>query len=218
MKKIAVILSGCGYLDGSEVTEATSLFIEFSRNDISYDVYAPNQSARPTPHFDGGLLEPAPRNCMEESARITRGNIRDLNELNPSRYDGLALPGGYGVAKNLSTWAMDGHKCSVNRKFKDVVLNFFSNSKPILAICISPAIVAKILSDETEPTLTIGNDPETIAEIEKTGAEHVKCSVTDFVSDRESKIISTPAYMYNAKPHEVFEGIQKASAEFLEMC
>lgn len=218
MKKIAVILSGCGYLDGSDVTEAVSLFIELGRNNISYDVFAPNQTGTPTPHFDGGMLQPTPRNYMEESARITRGNIRPLEDLNPAKYDGLALPGGYGVAKNLSTWAIDGYQCAVNAKFKDVVLNFFSNSKPILAICIAPAIVAKILSKETSVTVTTGNDTDTAAAIEKLGADHVNCNVTDFVSDRESKIISTPAYMCDAGPHEVFEGIQKATVEFLEMC
>ncbi len=218
MKKIAVILSGCGYLDGSEITESISLFIELSKNNILYDVYAPNKSIDPAPHLDGKLLKPSPRNAMEESARITRGNIRDLEELNPLKYNGLALPGGYGVAKNLSTWIHDGHKCSINKKFKDVTLSFFSNSKPILAICIAPALVAKILSSETRPTVTIGNDLDTISEIKKMNTDHVKCSVTDFVTDRESKIISTPAYMCKAKTHEVFKGIQKATLEFLEMC
>lgn len=218
MKKIAVILSGCGYLDGSEITESISLFIQLSTHGVAYDIYAPNQSSTPTPHLDGELLEPLKRHCMEEAARITRGNIKDLSDLNPSRYEGLAIPGGFGVAKTLSTWAIDGHKCSVNSKFRGVVLNFFSNSKPILAICIAPAVVAKILALETSLTLTVGNDSATIAEIEKTGADHVECPVDDFVTDRESKIISTPAYMCNAKPHEVFNGIQKATAEFLEMC
>lgn len=218
MKKIAVILSGCGYLDGSEVTETVSLFINLSKNKTAYDVYAPNSSSLPTPHFDGGLLEPIQRNALEESARISRGKVRDLAELNPSRYDGLAIPGGYGAAKILSTWAIDGHSCSVNPKVKDTILRFYESSKPILAICISPAVVAKVLSAETTPNVTIGNDKEIAAQIEKLGAEHIECRVTDFVSDRESKIITTPAYMCNAEPHEVFEGIEKATLEFLGMC
>ncbi len=218
MKKIAVVLSGCGHLDGTEITEAVSLFIELSRSGTAYDVFAPNQSSTPTAHFDSGLLQPTPRNCMEESARITRGDIRPLEELNPKKYDGLAVPGGFGVAKNLSTWALDGPHCSVNAKFKSLVLDFFSDSKPILAICISPAIISKILSKKTHLTVTIGNDSNTANAIERLGVDHVDCSVDDFVSDRESKVISTPSYMYNAKPHEVFEGIKKATTEFLEMC
>ncbi len=218
MKKIAVILSGCGYLDGSEITESVSFFIELSKNNILYDIYAPNQSFYPAPHLDGDLLKPSPRNVMEESARITRGNIRDLEELNPLEYDGLSLPGGYGVAKNLSTWMQDGHRCLVNKNLKDVVLNFFSNSKPILAICVAPIIVAKILCSQIRPTITIGDDLDTISEIEKMNIDHIKCNVIDFVTDRESKIISTPAYMCKAKAHEVFKGIQKATSEFLAMC
>ncbi len=219
MKKIAVILSGCGYLDGSEITEAVSLFVQLSKKGCDYDVFAPNTNFTPTPHFDGGLSEPSPRNSLEESSRITRGKVKDLTELNPSRYDGLALPGGFGAAKILSTWAIDGSMCSVNSKFKDLVLNFYRSSKPILAICISPAVLSKILSGEAENlSVTIGDDKSTAEQIQKLGAEHVECKVTDFVTDRESKVVSTPAYMFNAKPHEVFEGIEKATGEFLEMC
>lgn len=216
-KKIAVILSGCGYLDGSEITEAISTLIALSAQGVDYKIFAPKMNLSPTSHYNEDLLQPERRNVLEESARIARGHIQDIAELNPKHFDGIAFPGGYGVAKNLSTWAHDGAKCSVNPKVKELIENFYDSSKPILAICIAPTLIARVLGQTTSVTLTIGNDTATAAEIQKTGCEHVDCPVDDFITDREAKVISTPAYMYEAKPHEVFAGIQKAVAEFVEM-
>jgi len=218
MKKIAVVLSGCGYLDGSAITEAVSLLIELDKHQTAFDFYAPNINYSPTSHFDSGLLESEKRNALEESARITRGKIKDLSELNTNKYDGLAIPGGFGAAKHLSTWAMDGAACSVNGDLKKNILAFHSESKPILAICIAPVLLAKALGKDFAPSLTLGDDAGNASELEKTGADHVDCLVTDFVTDRENKLISTPAYMMDASPYEVFTGISRATTEFIEMC
>lgn len=218
MKKIAVILSGAGYLDGAEITEAVSLLIELGRANIDYDVFAPDKNFNAVPHSSHQQGDLGVRNALEESARITRGRVRNLDELSVNRYDGIALAGGYGVAKNLSTWAQDGAGCTVNKDFKKFLVEFHEQSKPILALCIAPAIVARVIGQVTSPSLTIGNDEATAKEVERCGADHVECSVTDFVTDRENKIVSTPAYMYEEAHYKVFEGIQKACKEFLEMC
>ncbi len=218
MKKIAVLLSGCGFLDGSEVTESISLLIQLSQSGVEYDCYSLEQSAALTSHSNSENALSSQQDLMEMSSRITRGKTSPLLNLDPSKYDGLAIPGGYGVAKHFSTWATQGSNCTVNPLIQKTIQDFHSQSKPILAICIAPAILAKSLeSFDKDLTLTIGNDPDTISEIEKTGANHELCSATDFVTDRINKIITTPAYMYEAKPHEVFLGIQKACNEFIEM-
>jgi len=205
-------------IDGSEITEAVSLFIELGRAGVKYDIFAPNKDFKATTHHSLTNIELGVRNAMEESSRITRGNIRDLEELTVTRYDGIALPGGYGIAKNLSTWAQDGPGCTVNKKFKEVLQKMHESSKPILALCIAPALVARVLGQITQPNVTVGNDEETIKNIERCGGEHIECKVSDFVSDRENKIVTTPAYMFEVEHYEVFEGIQKACKEFLEMC
>ena len=218
MKKIAVILSGSGYLDGAEVTEAVSLLIELGKAGVEYDIFAPNKTYNAVAHHSQTLTDLGTRNAIEESARITRGKVRNLDELSVEKYDGTALAGGYGVAKNLSTWAQDGAGCTVNRDFKQALLDFHKQSKPILALCIAPAVVARVLGQVTSPSLTVGDDKATAKEIEKCGAEHLVCGVTDFVTDRENKVVSTPAYMYEEAHHKVFEGVQNACKEFLEMC
>jgi len=218
MKKVAVVLTGAGYLDGAEITEAVALLVELGRAGVDYDVFAPDKNFNAVSHHSGTQVDLGSRNAIEESARITRGQVRDLDELSVNRYDGIAMPGGFGVAKNLSTWAQDGPGCTVHKGFKRLLVEFHEQSKPILALCIAPAVVARVLGQVTSPSLTIGNDETTASQIERCGADHVECSVTDFVTDRENKIVSTPAYMYEEAHYLVFEGIQKACKEFLEMC
>ena len=214
MKKIAVVLSGCGHLDGSEITETVSLLIALHQNGAEPHCFAPNLSVSSTNHFNKET-ESLPRNALYEAARICRGQIQALSDLKEKDFDGLAFVGGYGAAKNLSDWASAGAKCRVLPEVEKNILSFYEASKPIAAICIAPVLVAKVLGSKGV-TLTIGNDPATIQEILKTGAQHEECPVDDYITDRETKVVSTPAYMYNAKPHEVFKGISGLAKELVE--
>lgn len=213
-KKIAVILSGCGFKDGSEITEAISSLVTLSELGCAVKVFAPNVDVPATDHLSGESH--GTRNVLSESARIARGEVEDLKNMRADQFDAVVFPGGYGAALNLCTWGKDGAKSSVLPEVQKAVENFHSQNKPIAAICIAPALIAKILGKHNI-TVTIGNDKETAAEIEKTGAKHISCQVDDFITDRENKIVTTPAYMYNAKPHEVFTGIRKALKELVEM-
>ena len=216
MKKIAVILSGCGNKDGTEITEAVSLLVALSQNGASYKCFAPNIKFKEI-NFLTGEPTGEERNVLTESARIARGKIDDLKSLNVSQFDGLAFVGGFGAAKNLSNWAELGAKSKVLPEIESAIKSFYDASKPIAAICISPVLLAKVLGPE-HVTVTLGNDPEAIAEVLKTGAQHEVCPVDDFVTDRQTKVITTPAYMYgNAKPHEVFKGISGLAKELVEM-
>ena len=215
MKKIAVVLSGCGFLDGSEITESVSLLIALHQAGAEVSCFAPNIEVPAVNHASKKPLAEN-RNLLEESARIARGTIHSLDTLRVSDFDALAFPGGYGAAKNLSNWAEKGAQCEVLPDVKRVILDFYSESKPIAACCIAPVLLARILGDKNV-TLTIGDDTETAGEIKKTGATHEECPVDDYISDRENKIVTTPAYMYdNAKPHEVFKGIAGLAHELVE--
>lgn len=214
-KKIAVILSGCGNKDGAEITEAVSLIVNLSSAGAEMKFFAPNQDFTAQNFLTGEHLSQK-RNVMVEAARITRSQMKDLKDLKSEEFDGLALPGGFGAALHLSNWAEAGANCKVHPLVEKTILDFYKQSKPIAAICIAPTLVAKVLGDR-KISLTIGNDPETAKQIERTGAQHVECPVTDFITDREHKIITTPAFMYPAKFHEVFQGISGLVKEFIEM-
>jgi enhancing lycopene biosynthesis protein 2 len=214
-KKIAMILAGCGNKDGAEITETVSLIVSLSSAGAEVKFFAPNQDFQPKNFLTNEFLNEK-RNLMVEAARITRSEINDLSTLNASEFDGLAFPGGFGAALHLSNWSEAGAKAQVHPQVEKAILDFYKQSKPIAAICIAPTLVAKVLGKE-RVTVTIGNDPETSREIEKTGAVHEECPVTDYITDREHKVITTPAYMYSAKPHEVFQGISGLVKEFMEM-
>lgn len=215
MKKIAVVLSGAGYLDGSEITEAVSLLIALNQGGAEVHCFAPEMPTSAVNHLNGeGTSET--RSVLQEAARIARGKIQSLDQLHEKDFDGIAFPGGYGAAKNLSNWAEKGAQCEVHPEVRRVILEFHNASKPIGAICIAPVLIARVLGNK-KPTLTIGNDPATAAELQKTGAIHEECPVDDYISDRETKVVTTPAYMYDdARPNEVFAGIFGLVHELVE--
>lgn len=215
MRKIAIILSGCGFKDGTEITEAVSAFIALSEAGANYECFAPTLHFQAVNHLTQETTSEA-RNTLVEAARIARGQIRSLQELKSSEFDGLCFPGGFGAALRLSDWGTKGAEGKVLPEIEKIILKFHEESKPILAICIAPTLLAKTLG-QFSATLTIGSDQETAREIEKTGAHHVECPVDNYVTDRENKLITTPAYMYDAKPSEVFKGIRAAVRELVEM-
>jgi enhancing lycopene biosynthesis protein 2 len=215
MKKVAVVLSGCGFKDGAEITESVSTLIALSDLGVDYQVFAPDTQVPSTNHLTGTPQEA--RNVLAESARIARGKIKNVKDLDPADYDALVFPGGYGAATVLCGFAKAGAKCDVNPEIKRTIEEFYAREKPIAAICIAPALIARVLG-ERGITVTIGNDKDTAAEIAKTGARHESCPVEDYVTDREHKIVTTPAYMYDdAKPNQVFKGIRGALKELVEM-
>jgi enhancing lycopene biosynthesis protein 2 len=223
-KKIAVILSGCGFKDGAEITESVSALIALSEAKAEYKIFAPDITISAKNHQSGNSAisntsgsTSGERNLLNEAARIARGEITDLKKLSPSDFDGLVMPGGYGAATHLCTFATEGAKCKVLPDVERVINEFHKQDKPIAAFCIAPAVVARVLGPKGV-TLTIGNDVETAKEIEKTGAHHVVCAVDDYITDRETKVITSPAYMYDdATPAQVFTGIRRAVRELIEM-
>ncbi len=216
MKKIAVILAGCGNKDGSEIYEAVSLTIALGMAEAQIEFFAPNNDFTALNFMTDQAL-PEKRNVLVESARIARSKIKNISELQTKSFDGLAFPGGYGVALNLCDWASKGSECTIHPEVKRCIDEFYQQSKPIAAICIAPVLIAKVLGKKGI-TVTTGNDLDTANEIIKTGAYHVDCPVDDYVTDRENKIITTPAYMYgDAKPYQVFKGISALVKEFIEM-
>lgn len=215
MRRVAVILSGCGFRDGAELTESISTLICLSELKTEVECFAPNLDFLPINHLNDSHDSVA-RNTLFEAARICRGRISDLNTLDEKKFDALVLPGGFGVAQHLSDFATKGARAKVLPALEARMRAFHKSSKPIGGICIAPALIALVLSQH-RVTVTIGNDPETIKEIEKTGAQHVVCSVTDYISDRDNKVLTTPAYMYDAKPHEVFTGVRAMLRELVEM-
>ncbi|MBK8207255.1 MAG: isoprenoid biosynthesis glyoxalase ElbB [Planctomycetes bacterium] len=214
--KIGVILSGCGFKDGAEIHESVCTLLALDRMGVETICMAPNiDQGKVVNHLTGQDVHEK-RNVLVESARIARGKIRDIAEIKAGDLDALVLPGGYGAALNLSDFAAKGAKATVNAEVARLVREVHKAGKPICAICIAPAVIARVLGDE-HPVLTIGNDEGTADAIEACGAKHENCAVRDFVVDKERKIVSTPAYMLGPSIAHVAEGIERAVRETVAM-
>ncbi len=215
MSKIGIVLSGCGVNDGSEIHEAVITMLELDKAGADMLLMAPNiDQLHVINHATGEEMDDS-RNVLVESARISRGDIEDIAVVTSENVDALIFPGGFGVAKNLSDYAMAGVECSVNPDVLRLSREVHNEGKPIGAICIAPAIMATILSGETE--LTVGFDEQTASDIDAMGAKHVLCPVDETVVDKEKKVVSTPAYMEAQSIKEAALGIEKLVAEILNM-
>lgn len=215
MKKIAVVLSGNGVYDGTEIHEATLTLLAIAKKGARYQCFAPDiNQAHVINHITGEVM-PETRNVLVESARIARGNIKPLSAYKASEYDALIFPGGFGAAKNLSTFAFDGPDCKVNADVENAIRSTVVAEKPIGALCISPVIIARVLVDVE---VTIGNDEGTANSVETMGATHIKKTHGEIVFDKKYKLVTTPCYMLDATIDQIAVGAENVVEKILEIC
>lgn len=215
-KKIGVILSGCGFQDGAEIHESVITLLALDRAGAEIVCMAPNVEQRKVVNHLNGEDMSEKRNVLIESARIARGEIKDIKEVNANDLDGLMLPGGFGAALNLSDFAINGPNSTVNDDVAKLVTAVFEQKKPIGAICIAPAVLAKIL-EKSGVKVTIGNDAGTAGAIEALGCKHENCATEAMVLDADNKIASAPAYMLGPNIAKVADGIEKTVAAVMNM-
>ena len=214
MKKFAVVLAGSGVFDGAEIHEATLTLYAIMKNGASYEIFAPDiPQHHVVNHITGEEMDEV-RNVLVESARIARGAIKDLKEYRAADFDGLVFPGGFGVAKNLSTVAFHGPDARVNDDVVRAVKETKDAGIPIGALCIAPAMMAKIFEDAT---VTIGQDPGTIEAIEKMGGTHISTTHGDVVYDDKLNLFSTPCYMLDANILQIADGAENIISAMLKV-
>ncbi len=215
-KKIGVLLAGCGVYDGSEIHEAvlTMLFLDRAGADII--CMAPNMEQYHVIDHLSGTETSEKRNVLVESARIARGEIKDLKDVQTSDVDAIIIPGGFGAAKNLSDFAINNIQAQVHPEVQRIITDMINSQKPVGAICIAPATLTKAIADK-HPEVTIGNDQGTADLIEKMGGKHVVCAVDQIHIDRDKKIVTTPAYMLGPNIKDIAMGIEKLVTEVLAL-
>lgn len=214
--KAAVILSGCGYLDGAEIRESVLSLLYLDAQGVQASCFAPDKAQHHVVNHMGGASETGGRNCMHEAARIARGAILPLDALRSEDFDMLVIPGGYGVAKNLSSLALDGADAKLDASFQAIVQNFYKQKKPILAICIAPAVLALALPNNGI-ALTIGSDEATVAIIVQSGNFHQRCASDEACVDEAHRIVSCSAYMREDALSTIACGIERGVKALLVM-
>lgn len=215
--KVAVLLAGCGVFDGAEIHEAVVTLLALDRAGAEAVCLAPNvRQMHVVNHLTGAVAEGETRNVLVEAARIARGAVRDAAQARAEEFDALLVPGGFGAAKNLCDFAVKGADCSAHPDVARFVRAMHAGGKPIGAMCIAPALLARLLGDE-HPELTIGTDKQTADALEAMGARHVARDVHDTVVDRKRRLVTTPAYMSAQSIGEAASGIEKLVREVLEL-
>ncbi|NHN78654.1 isoprenoid biosynthesis glyoxalase ElbB [Azotobacter chroococcum] len=214
-KKVAVILSGCGVYDGSEIYESVLTLLRLDQRGAKVQCFAPDTpQLHVIDHYRGEEMQES-RNVLVEAARLARGNIKDVREGRVEDFDALILPGGFGAAKNLSDFAVSGANCTVQPDVLAFAQAFARAGKPVGLICIAPALAARIYGPGV--VCTIGSDPDTAATLTKMGARHEICAVDEIVVDTERKLVTTPAYMLAKSIGETAGGINKLVDRVLEL-
>lgn len=215
-KRIAVILSGCGVFDGAEIHESVLSLLALEQQGAQYQCFAPDiPQHHVIDHLTGGEMDES-RSVLVEAARIARGNIKALSEFNSQDFDAIMLPGGFGAAKNLSTLAFEGPDCSVNTDLTSAVNAMVDAGKPIGALCITPAVLARVFAGRGV-TLTIGSDPDTIGAIEAMGGQHQETTHGEVVVDEKLKLVTSPCYMLDASISQIADGANNTVRTLLSL-
>lgn len=213
MKKFAVVLCGCGPMDGSEIHESVMTLLAIDRNECQYTIFAPDADQyHVMNHYTKEVMNEK-RNMLVEAARIARGDIHPLTELKSADFDAVVFPGGFGAAKNLFTYAIKGTKAEVDVEVERVIKDFHAQRKPIGALCISPVLLAKVLGNIT---ITVGTDEHTINDVETFGAQHINTQQTEVIADKENMVFTTPCYMLPATIADIADCAENLIKTILE--
>lgn len=217
-KKIGVLLSGCGFRDGSEINEAVLTLLSLDIRGAEAICIAPDVEQAKVINYVTGKIENEKRNVLFESARIARGKIKNIKDISPDELDALILPGGSGSTLNFMNRSnLDSKPADLLPEIKGLIRKIHSQGKPIGSICIAPKTVVMALKD-MNPEVTIGDCKKTSAEIESMGGKHIKCAVENIHIDQNNKIVSTPAYMLGPNIKDVYKGIDKLVEAVIGLC
>lgn len=215
--KVAVILSGCGVYDGSEIHESVLTLLALAKAGADVTCVAPDITQKHViDHSSGEEMLDEDRNVLVEAARISRGDITPLDSVSADDFDAFIYVGGFGAAKNLSSYAFDGPDYDTDPGVVDLIQSTHAASKPQGFVCIAPVLAARALGEQ-HVQLTIGNDLDTAAAIEAKGAKHVDCAVDSIIIDAGNKIVSTPSYMIAESIIEAETGINQLVKAVLKL-
>lgn len=212
MSKVALVLSGCGVFDGSEIHESVLCMLALSQKGDTWECFAPKGELRVIDHLTQKETGET-RSILKESARIARGRIRPLEELDPVQFDAILMPGGFGAALNLSNYATAAEACEINPHLKNILVSFYQAKKPIGATCISPALIARVFQGHAKLHLTLGSKASNVV-LANMGMSPVEARSSEVVADQKNRVYTTPCYMESENLAEMFQGIKKLVSYF----
>jgi len=217
--KIGVLLSGSGVYDGAEIHESVLTLLEIENLGYEADCIGIDAPQYHVINHLNGETQDQTRNMLQEAARIARGNIREISTVVPADIDALVIPGGFGSAKNFSSWAFNGPEALIRPDVKLLLVNLYNVGKPIVALCVSPVLLALAFEDmPIGQQLTIGSStspsPYQIADFQKglqsKGVLTQECTIDEICIDEVNRIITAPCYMLEASLPALQQNIRQA--------
>lgn len=224
--KIGILLSGCGVFDGAEIQESVLTMLAIQEQGAEYFCISINRNQHHVIDHVTGKEMPESRNIMVESARIARGAIVDIATVSLSDFDALVIPGGFGSAKNLTSWAFDSSTGTILPEVKNLLVLAIENKKPLAALCVSPVVLALALEGSgVQLNMTIGSDqapsPYSIVDFNKglkiTGVKTKMKTVAEILVDETYKIVTAPCYMMDATILDIRKNIQQAIRALIQL-
>jgi enhancing lycopene biosynthesis protein 2 len=224
--KIGVLLSGCGVYDGAEIQETVFALLAIEELGAEAICLSVNKNQHHVVNHLTGEEMPESRNMLVEAARIARGAVHDISTFDVSTLDALVIPGGFGSAKNFTTWAFEGPNGSILPEIKELIQQCISDKKPIAALCVSPVIVALALNQsDLQATMTLGTDKEKSpyeinafsSGLSQTGVQVEMKTIREIAVDEKLKIVSAPCYMMDASIVEIRTNIQQAIQALIQL-
>ena len=215
-KRFAIVLSGCGRADGSEIHEAVSLLLSIDQQGGEYEFFAPDIMQSQVINHLTSEPEKTSRSVLVESARIARGNIKPLSKYSPENFDAIVFPGGVGAVSNLCNCAQAKDDAVVNPDVEKALNESYKKGLVVGAMCIAPVLIAEVLGKHGIE-VTIGDSQNVAKKIESFGAKHIATSATEVCVDKKHKIVTTPAYMLANSPKEVYQGAYEMVKNIIEL-
>jgi enhancing lycopene biosynthesis protein 2 len=222
-KRVAVILSGCGHRDGSDVAETMLAFLMLDRAGAKVICAAPDAeqrevvdhlmdaaaSAIATP--TAAATSSVPRNARVEAARLAPGEVLPLAALDPNRLEGLFIPSGRGVATLLSDYAEKGALCAVDPDLARVMKALLAAKKPMGFVGLAAVLAARVLGPVAGVRLTLGSKAVVAAKHAAVmGADVRPGAIDDVIADERARVYSTPGLeAEGARLAQVAKAIEK---------
>lgn len=225
--KIGILLSGCGVYDGAEIQESVLAMLAIKEAGHDYICISIDKKQHHVVNHTNGEEMNEERNMLVEAARIARGEVVAIDQIEPADIDALVIPGGFGSAKNFSSWAFNGPDATILPEVKLLIVNLVNIGKPICALCVSPVVVAKALEDSTvKANLTLGSSEEGSpydipgfhAGIQNVGATSTEKTIREINIDETNRIVSAPCYMMDANILEIRDNIKAAISATIALC
>lgn len=195
-KRVGVLLSGCGRLDGSDVAETMLVLLVIERAGGQAICVAPDvDQAGVVDHLTGAGAS-GTRNARAEAARVAGSDIRSLATLEANDIDALIVPGGEGPIATLSDYPDKRELCQIHPDVARLLRGMLQARRPMGFLGLSALLAARVLGPAAGVRVTVGSKGTPYAKHAAVmGADVRPCAPEDLIVDQKARVYTTPGFL-----------------------